>query len=695
MVIFGMNTLIPTMIQSFQATMMAASNNVDLTISHGTGAAFPVDTLASVRGVEGVRVAQGQLSRTINLPANFFDHDPQAPDRVSVISLVGLDPLAAQQMRNYAVQPGRFLEDADTALGTPAGAGCVITQSLAEILGLSVGDRLALPAVQGQVALSVVGIRPLRSAPGGDEVLVTLPTAQALLDAPGKVSLIEANYAAVNEAQRAAVQRALETRLGPDYRFGALPVSSDIFGTIKLAQVMFNIFGLLALFMGGFIIFNTFRTLVAERRRDLGMLRAVGASRRTIVGLILTESLLQGAAGSILGIFLGYALAALALRAVSPILDSLLRLRFGAPVVSPGLVIVTVAIGLGITLLAGLLPALSASRVTPIEALRPAQSGVETGKALNISAAVGGGLALLSTAALFSGSTTLTSAGALLFLLALVLVAPALVRPVALGFGALLARTLAREGTGLLAQGNLTRQPTRAAITASTSMIAMAILVVGGGLALTITGSFLDAFKKMLGSDYLLVPPAISVWGNNIGAGASMIDQIKAVDGVGTVSTWRFASTTADVKAVLSVQRRSAEQQRGRAHHWRAGHRPGGLPAGGRADLHRRQIRAGLRRAVRRARHDHQRRVCLDDRRESRRQRGAAHPQRQAAVPRGGGSLRLPQRQNAHRLYLARQSSRRLWQKRGYLRPAQPAPRRGPGQSGGRAARDPVQLPPV
>lgn len=317
-VIFGMNTLIPTMLQSFQATMMAASNNVDLTISHGTGAAFPVDTLASVRGVEGVRVAQGQLSRTINLPANFFDHDPQAPDRVSVISLVGLDPLAAQQMRNYAIQPGRFLEDADTALGTPAGAGCVITQSLAEILGLSVGDRLALPAVQGQVALRVVGIRPLRSAPGGDEVLVTLPTAQALLDAPGKVSLIEANYAAVNEAPRAAVQRALETRLGPDYRFGALPVSSDIFGTIKLAQVMFNIFGLLALFMGGFIIFNTFRTLVAERRRDLGMLRAVGASRRTIVGLILTESLLQGAAGSILGIFLGYALAALALRAVSP-----------------------------------------------------------------------------------------------------------------------------------------------------------------------------------------------------------------------------------------------------------------------------------------------------------------------------------------------------------------------------------------
>ncbi len=551
-VIFGMNTLIPTMMQSFQATMMTASSNVDLTITHRSGAPFAADTVEAVRGVEGVRMAQGRLTRTLNLPANFYDQDPRATDRVSAIALVGLDPRDAQAMRAYEIGQGRFLEDADTNAG--GGAGCLVTQSLAEILDLQVGDSLALPAVTGQAQLRVVGIRPERAAPGGDEVLVTLPTAQALLDAAGRINIMEANYNTADDGQRAAIQRAIEARLGPDYRFGALPDSSEVFSTIKMAQIMFNAFGFLALFMGGFIIFNTFRTLVAERRRDLGMLRAVGASRRAITGLILIESLIQGAVGTLLGILLGYALTALVMRAVSPILDSVLRLRMGMPVVSAGLVALTTTIGLGVTVLAGLLPALSAGRVTPIEALRPAPAADRARGRLGASTVAGIALAVISTAALFSENTGLVTAGALVFLLGLVLLAPALVRPITAAFGALLARTLAREGTGLLAQGNLARQPTRAAITASTSMVAMAILVVCGGMMLIITGSFLGAFKKMLNSDYLLVPPAITVWGNNVGVDEELIEQIKTLDGVGLVSALRFASTTADVKMVLPAK---------------------------------------------------------------------------------------------------------------------------------------------
>jgi putative ABC transport system permease protein len=170
---------------------------------------------------------------------------------------------------------------------------------------------------------------------------------------------------------------------------------------------------------------------------------------------------------------------------------------------------------------------------------------------LGASAAAGIVLVGLAVAALLSGNASFTILGALLFLFGLVLVAPALVRPISLVFGALVARTLAREGTGMLAEGNLVRQPTRAAITASTSMVAMAILVVCGGLALTISNSFLDAFRASLGSDYLLFPPAITVWGNNVGADSSLVEQIKAVDGVGPVSSLRFASTTADVKAAM------------------------------------------------------------------------------------------------------------------------------------------------
>ena len=79
MVIFGMNILIPSMMQSFQATMLAASNNVDLTISLRSGESFPETALDTLRGVEGVRTAQGVLSRPVNLPADFYDHDPPSP----------------------------------------------------------------------------------------------------------------------------------------------------------------------------------------------------------------------------------------------------------------------------------------------------------------------------------------------------------------------------------------------------------------------------------------------------------------------------------------------------------------------------------------------------------------------------------------------------------------------------------------
>ena len=109
--------------------------------------------------------------------------------------------------------------------------------------------------------------------------------------------------------------------------------------------------------MGGFIIFNTFRTIAAERRRDIGMLRAIGASRRTIVGLILIEGLLQGSMGTLIGMGLGYLLGAGPVAAIEPLMAQFIHLRIGAPVVSPALVVVTVVLGVGVTVVAGLLPA--------------------------------------------------------------------------------------------------------------------------------------------------------------------------------------------------------------------------------------------------------------------------------------------------------------------------------------------------
>ncbi len=545
LVIFGMNILVPTMLQAFQSTMMAASDQVDVTVRLKSGDSFSAALADRVRSVEGVQAAQALMARPVNLPADFYDRDPAAPDRVSVLTLVGLDPKTAQAVRPYPVREGRFLSAGD-------GDAAVITASLAEPLGLSLGSTLSLPTTKGLARLTVVGIRSPRAMPGSEEVLVTLGEAQALLDSPGQATAIEANLTSKDAAHRDATSRAIQELLGGQFTTEALSSAGSMYAALQASKVGFSAFGALALFMGAFIIFNTFRTIVAERRRDIGMLRAIGASRRTVIGVFVVEGLLQGVSGTILGMLLGYLLAWAGTAAISPLMGQYVHMQLGMPSVTPGIVIVSIVVGVGVTLGAGLFPALAAGRVTPMEVLRPSQSGPSYRRSLGARAIVGMILVLLALVALLSSNTGLLALGVVLFMIGLVLVAPLLVRPLSLAFGAILALFFARQGTGSLAQGNLARQPTRAAVTASTTMIALAIVVALAGMMVSISDGFLSVLRKSLGSDYLFVPPSVGVWQNNVGATTSLADRLRAINGVDRVSTMRFAAAALDAPAKLS-----------------------------------------------------------------------------------------------------------------------------------------------
>jgi putative ABC transport system permease protein len=537
LVIFGMNTILPTMSRAFQTNVLAASGQVDVTITHKTGEAFSDKVLNRVKTVAGIRVIAGSLSRTLNIPDSYFGRS-----KITALTLAGIDPREAQLLRNYPVKEGRFLRPGDTN-------AAVITTSLADSLGLKLGDKLHLPMTEGTVSLKIVGLLPARTLPGNEEVLVTLYQAQKWFDLPDRINTIEINLDTTDLAQREAIQQAIETTLGKDYTLGALSGGTELMASIQIGQMAFNLFGFLALFMGGFIIFNTFRTIVAERRHDIGMLRAVGASRRTIIGLILAEGFLQGAVGTVIGIVLGYLMGASLIALMAPILTQFLHVQMGLPVVRPALILVTVTLGIGVTFLAGLLPALSASRVTPLETLRP--SVAETNQRMaGVGTVIGVCLIALAVLGLISGNMGLTALGGLMFLIGLVLVAPALVKPIASVFSALIAFTFAREGTGTLAQGNLTRQPARSAITASATMIGLAIIVGMGGMVWSLTGGFLSLLQRSLGSDYLIMPPSVGVWGSDVGAKQDLAENLRAISGVEAVSTMRFAATTANGKSV-------------------------------------------------------------------------------------------------------------------------------------------------
>ncbi len=543
LVIVGMNSLLPAFTGAFQANVLAAAGQVDATITLKTGDAFDAQVAERVATVQGVRVVSGLLNRTVNLPADYLDNDPALPDPVAALSLVGIDVAQATALHAYVVNEGRFLEDGDID-------AVVISESLAELIGLGVGDTLTLPTPTGETALTIVGLLPPRLQLGSEEAMITLAQSQTLLDMPGRINTVEANFEVVDDDARVAVEQAILAEVGDTFQLGGLSTNSELLANFGVARAIFSLLGVLALLMGGFIIFNTFRTVVAERRRDIGMLRALGAGRRTILGTFLAEGVIQGVIGTLLGIIGGYGLGLLGVAAMRPMLSEMMNVEMGAPVITAGLLIGSAVIGIGVTLLAGLLPAMSAGRVTPLEALRPSVGAVSLRRLVGVGFWAGVVMIALAVAALLTQNIAFISVGAVLFIIGLILVAPALVNPVARFFGGLLALVFARSGTAQLAQGNLTRQPSRAAITASTVLIGMAILILAASVVSSVTQGFGQVMRRSLGSDYIFVPPAIGAWGSNVGAGAELSDALRAVEGVEVVSALRFAPTQANGNAV-------------------------------------------------------------------------------------------------------------------------------------------------
>ncbi len=543
LVIFGMNTLLPAFINAFQANAMALADQTDATITNKTGEAFSTDVVQTVANVEGVRAVSAKLERPLNLPADYFDNDPVTPDRVTAVSLAGGDPDALQAMGFYNVDEGRFIAAKDEGVA-------VITKSLAEAAGVRLGDVLELPTPTGLVKLTIVGLLPQRLMPGNEEVLVPLAQAQKLLDMPGKINVIDANFDATDDARRAQIEEALKTALGSHYTIGVIQAGAEILTNIKTAQAIMNLLGTLGLLMGGFIIFNTFRTIVVERKHDIGMLRAIGANQNTILSLILVEGLVQGVVGTALGLLLGYGFGWLAVSGFSSIMRQFMNVNVGGPSVTVGLVALSVALGVGVTLVAGLLPARAASRVTPLEALRPTVGDGPFKPLTTISFWMGVASLVLAVIAIPSGNSGFILLGAALFIVGLILIGPALVQPIARLFGLLLALAFARAGAAELAEGNLTRQPSRAAVTAATTMIALAIVVMASSMLTSVSSTFITMLKNSLSSDYLLMPPTIAVWGMNVGAAPQLADDLRATEGVGVVSTLRFAATQINDTAV-------------------------------------------------------------------------------------------------------------------------------------------------
>ena len=317
--------------------------------------------------------------------------------------------------------------------------------------------------------------------------------------------------------------------------------TEDVVGSVlDFLNIFLLIFAAVALVVGTFLIINTFSILVAQRSRELALLRALGANRRQVTRSVLLEALVVGFVGSTLGLGLGFLLA-IGLRALFGFFGLDLS---GTPLVFAwSTAVAGYAVGILVTLVAAYLPARRASKIAPVAAMRDDVALPES--SLRRRVLVGIGLAVIGAVLMAMGlageggtGASLVGFGAFAVLIAVAVMSPVLGRPVLRVLGAGYQRVFG--AVGRLARENALRNPRRTAATASALMIGLALVTTMSVLGASINKSIEVAVSKEFTTDFLVSSPTFTPFSTTIA------DRIRDLDGVGEVVQQQ--SVSADVE---------------------------------------------------------------------------------------------------------------------------------------------------
>jgi putative ABC transport system permease protein len=436
----------------------------------------PESLVARVQQVPGVRAADGVISETGFLVLNGKLVKPTG----------GAPPILASESPDFRVSKllaGKF---PSLATATSALPDLAVDKGLADRKHLKVGQQVQVATSTGLHPARVSGIIKFPASTGGASIMsAPLATIQSWFGEAGKLSEIRiaakpgvTQQQLANRVRVAVGSPRLEIKTGAkDASDTAGDINKQIDGFLTPALLAF---GVIAMFVGAFIIFNTFSITVAQRLREFAMLRTLGASRRQILRIVTLEALAIGLLSSLLGLAGGYGIAAginAVFRAVG----------FGIPTTAPSLAVRTVVlaliVGVGVTLVASIGPARRATKIPPIAALREG-AVLPRGRfarfapvfALAIGA-VGIALIVLGFTATWAVKWRLLGmgVGALLVFVAVAMFARFVVRPITQILGWPLEKLAGT--TGQLARENAMRNPARTARTAAALMIGLGLIV--------------------------------------------------------------------------------------------------------------------------------------------------------------------------------------------------------------------------
>ncbi len=495
------NSLDSVLNESYKATdaVISSEEAIDTGDTTPEAPAFAADVLGKVESLPGVRLAQG----SIDDEARLVDESGDPIGRTG--SAVGVDPSADQSLNPLQLVAGEWPRDEGQV---------AIDKTTAEKQHFEVGETVGAYAdgpVQKYRVSGIVRFGSVDSIGGATITVFDLATAQRLFDKQGKFDLIRVQAKeGVSDAELLRQIRPLLSET-TQVKSAAEQASSDSEETqagLNIMKYFLLGFAGIALFVGGFVIANTLAITVAQRMRELATLRTLGASRRQVLGSVVLESVVVGLGASIVGLFHGLAIAV----GLKQLLEATgFELPGGGIVFAPRTIVVSLAVGTLIALLASLRPALRATRIEPIAAVRegavmPTSRFARYAPAASatvIAVAVG----LFSYGLFVDGLEIKVRllalvAGVLLLFVGVAMVASRVVRPLAFLLGAPGARF--GGSAGRLARQNAVRNPARTASTAAAVMIGLALITFVAVFGQGYRSSFVSAVDELWVADYSL-----------------------------------------------------------------------------------------------------------------------------------------------------------------------------------------------
>jgi putative ABC transport system permease protein len=534
-VFVGMHTANQSVLFAFTHTVDRIAGKTELQVTAGeTG--FGEGILERVQAASTVRVAVPVIEAVVDTKK--LEHGTQGN-----ILVLGIDMTGDRSLRDYDLDSGdeAVIDDPLVFLAQPD--SLIISKEFADRTRLEVGGRLTLGTVEGDKAFVVRGVMKssgLTSAFGGNLAIMDIYAAQKMF---GRGRTFDRIDLGVKEGRTIGeAQAELRALLGPGFDVDPPSGRGQQFEAMLAAySMMVGISSLFALFIGMFIIYNSFAIAVTQRRSEIGVLRALGATRRQIRNLFLVESSITGLVGSLGGLVLGVLIA----RGIAASIGALISDVYGVAqradelATRPGLLLLALAIGVATSIVAAVIPARSAAGVDPVQALQKGKYQVLSAGESRARAVLAVALGVVSIVCLtVSGARAVFYIGYVLAIVVALLLSPLLSLLLARAIRPVL--KLIRPVEGALAADSLIQAPRRTSASVAALMLSLALVVAFAGMARASYDSIIDWMQTALNPD-LFVLPSQSIVIRTIRFPAEMGPQIASVPGVSRVQLVRDA----------------------------------------------------------------------------------------------------------------------------------------------------------